>query len=77
MRLAGVPPERMWISCSWCNELNDVTEDSCGKCGHDNKPRMQCRCGNTETGCGNVVFPIGPGISGPGALTPPENRPQE
>ncbi len=42
-------------SCSWCHELNPVEARFCAHCGHQNGPRMECRCPRCLRGPYTVV----------------------
>jgi hypothetical protein len=33
-----------YISCSWCHGTNPTWAPTCAYCGHENGPRMECRC---------------------------------
>lgn len=49
-RRRGSRPLRV-ESCSWCHDLNPMTEELCGTCGHQaHVPRMFCRCARCPLG---------------------------
>jgi len=47
---SGSRPTRV-ESCSWCQDLNPMSEKFCGTCGHEaHTPRMFCRCPKCRPG---------------------------
>ena len=55
-------------SCSWCHELNSVTEYSCAECGHRaDLPRMVCDCRRCRPPTG-LPLRLGRLLATPGAL---------
>jgi hypothetical protein len=55
-------------SCSWCHELNDITDRACARCGHRaDLPRLACDCRRCRPTAG-LPLRLGRLLATPGAL---------